>query len=154
MSDLVGNPGDRFSRVAAHILLLLCWSCSFILFTKEVNRSSNYKSPMLFSSLSRRSKVNELEHISGTVTVICMHSIIGAAAHENQQSAYAKTKTQISFAVTAKLISVFVFAARIVQSLFFLNRNFKLLACFCDCDWFVSDGLNPDCWFSHAQAHC
>ena len=33
-----------------------------------------------------------------------------AASWENQQFAYAKTKTQISFAVTAKLISVFVFA--------------------------------------------
>ena len=33
--------------------------------------------------------------------------------------AYAKTKTQISFAVTAKLISAFVFATRIVQSLYF-----------------------------------
>ena len=39
--------------------------------------------------------------------------------------AYAKTKTQISFAVTAKLISAFVFATRIVQSLFFLNPNFQ-----------------------------
>ena len=29
--------------------------------------------------------------------------------------AYAKTKTQISFAVTAKLISAFVFASQIVQ---------------------------------------
>ena len=35
--------------------------------------------------------------------------------------AYAKTKTQISFAVTAKLISAFVFATRIVQSLYFLH---------------------------------
>ena len=38
--------------------------------------------------------------------------------------AYAKTKTQISFAVTAKLISAFVFATRIVQSLYFLNPKF------------------------------
>ena len=35
--------------------------------------------------------------------------------------AHAKTKTQISFAVTAKLISAFVFATRIVQSLYYLN---------------------------------
>ena len=40
--------------------------------------------------------------------------------------AYAKTKTQISFAVTAKLISVFVFATRIVQSLYFLNPKFQV----------------------------
>ena len=36
-----------------------------------------------------------------------------------------KTKTQISFAVTAKLISTFVFATQIVQSLYFLNPNFQ-----------------------------
>ena len=34
-------------------------------------------------------------------------------------------KTQISFAVTAKLISVFVFATRILQSLCFLNSKFQ-----------------------------
>ena len=38
---------------------------------------------------------------------------------------YAKTKMQISFAVTAKLISVFVFATYIVQSLYFLNTKFQ-----------------------------
>ena len=40
-----------------------------------------------------------------------------------------RSKTQISFAVTAKLISAFVFANRIVQFLLY----FKLLALFCDC---------------------
>ena len=39
--------------------------------------------------------------------------------------AYAKTKTQISFAVTAKLVSAFVFATQIVQSLYFLNPKFQ-----------------------------
>ena len=39
--------------------------------------------------------------------------------------AYAKTKTQISFAVTAKLISAFVFATWIVQFLFYLNPKFQ-----------------------------
>ena len=34
-------------------------------------------------------------------------------------------KTQISFAVTAKLISAFVFAIRIVQSLYYLNPKFQ-----------------------------
>ena len=38
---------------------------------------------------------------------------------------YAKTKAQISFAVFAKLISVFVFTTRIVQLLFFLNPRFQ-----------------------------
>ena len=39
--------------------------------------------------------------------------------------AYAKTKTQFSFAVTTKLISAYVFTARIVQFLYFLNTKFK-----------------------------
>ena len=39
--------------------------------------------------------------------------------------AYAKTKAQISFAVTAKLISAFVFTTRIVQFLYFLNPLFQ-----------------------------
>ena len=38
---------------------------------------------------------------------------------------FAKTKTQISFAVTAKLISAFVFAIRIVQSLYYLHPKFQ-----------------------------
>ena len=44
---------------------------------------------------------------------------------ENQIFAYAKTKTQISFAVTAKLISAFVFATWIVQSLFYFYPKFQ-----------------------------
>ena len=39
--------------------------------------------------------------------------------------AYAKIKTQISFAVTAKLISAFVFATQMVQSLYFLKSKFQ-----------------------------
>ena len=50
---------------------------------------------------------------------------IWAASWENRIFAYAKTKAQISFAVTAKLISAFVFATRIVQFLFFLNLKFQ-----------------------------
>ena len=46
------------------------------------------------------------------------------AARENQQSSYAKTKPQISCAVTAQLISAFVFAKRIVQFLLFVNPKF------------------------------
>ena len=48
-----------------------------------------------------------------------------AATWENRIFAYAKTKTQISFAVTAKLISAFVFATRIVHSLYFLKPKFE-----------------------------
>ena len=54
-----------------------------------------------------------------------MKAIIWAATWENRIFAYAKTKTQISFAVTAKLISAFVFATLIGQSLFYLNTKFQ-----------------------------
>ena len=55
--------------------------------------------------------------------------------HEkNQQSAYAKTKAQISFVVTMKLISAFVFAKQIAQSLFSLYPKFQassIFLCLC-----------------------
>ena len=41
-----------------------------------------------------------------------------------QKTAYAKTKVQTSFAVTAKLISAFVCATGIEQFLYFLNPKF------------------------------
>ena len=83
---------------------------------------------------------------------------IRAATWENQQSAYAKTKTQSSFAVTSNLISAFVFATRIVPFFFYLLlyiQYFKRLACSCDCTcWFISDLVgNPNFGFSHATAH-
>ena len=56
--------------------------------------------------------------------------IIDLHVLENQQSAYAKTKTQISFAVTGKLISAFVFATWVVQSFFFLNPKFQASSLF------------------------
>ena len=58
-------------------------------------------------------------------------------------------------AVTAQLISVFVFAIRIVQSLFFLNQKFQasshllwLYSPVC-----VGPGRKPDDRFSHNKAH-
>ena len=68
--------------------------------------------------------------------------------------AYAKTKMQISFAVTAKLISAFVFATRIVQSLFFLNLKFQASSHFL---WLyspvcVGPGRKPEDGFSHNEA--
>ena len=56
---------------------------------------------------------------------------------------------------SAKPISAFVSATRIVQSLYFLNQNFQSLTIFCDCMYSpvcVGPGRNPICWFSHAQA--
>ena len=72
-------------------------------------------------------------------------------------SAYAKSKTQISFAVTAKLISAFVFATRIVQFLFYLNPKFQASSSFLCLYRPVCVGpvRKPHCWFSHeaAQIH-
>ena len=47
--------------------------------------------------------------------------------------AYAKTKAQISYAVIAQLISIFVFSIRIEKFIFYFYSNFKLLAPFYDC---------------------
>ena len=76
---------------------------------------------------------------------------IRAAALENQQSAYAITKAQISCAVTAQLNSAIVFATQIVEPLFFLNPKFQASSL---TSWIVSDFVGtPNCWFSHAKAH-
>ena len=88
-----------------------------------------------------------------TIKELCSQSEfnIWAASWENQRSAYAKTKTQISFAVTAKLIRAFVFATRIVQFLYYLNPKFQASS---HLQWLYSlvcvrPGQNPHCWFSH-----
>ena len=78
-----------------------------------------------------------------------------AAPWENQQSAKAKTKAQISFAVTVKLISAFVFATRIVLFLLCLTPKFQASSCFL---WLyrsvcVGPVRKPHCWFSHEAAH-
>ena len=68
-----------------------------------------------------------------------------------------KTKAQISFsfAVTAKLISAFVFATRIVQFLFYLNPKFQASSSFLCLYRPVCVGpvRKPHCWFSHEVAH-
>ena len=73
---------------------------------------------------------------------------------ENQQSAYAKPKAQISFAVTAKLISAFVFATQIARFLYFLNPKFQA---FSRLLWqhrpvCVRPVWKPHCWFTHDKA--
>ena len=60
---------------------------------------------------------------------------IQAAMWDNRIFAYAKTKTQISFAVTAKLISIFVFPTWIVQYFFYLNPKFQVTSYI---QWFSS----------------
>ena len=74
---------------------------------------------------------------------------------ENLLFAYAKTKAQISCVVIAQLISAFVFATQIVQSLYFLNTNFKSLAIFCVCTARLALDLAgiPEDRFSCEAAH-
>ena len=71
--------------------------------------------------------------------------------------AYAKTKTQISFAVTTKVISAFVFHTWTVQSLYFLNLKFQVST---HPLWFYSPVCaasdlvgNPEYRFSCVAAH-
>ena len=88
-----------------------------------------------------------------------LFSEVWAAAPENQQSAYAKTKAQISFTitmftVTVKLISAFVFATLIVQFLYFQNLKFPVsshLLCLYNLVC-VRPVQKPHCWFSHDAA--
>ena len=59
------------------------------------------------------------------------------------------------FVVTAKLISAFVFATRIVQSLYFLNTKFHASSCLL-CLYrsvCVVPVRKLHCWFSHKVAH-
>ena len=67
---------------------------------------------------------------------------------------YAKTKAQISCTVTTQLISAFVFATWIVQSLYFLNPKFQTSSLFCGCAaWFMSELFgNSEDRFSHDTA--
>ena len=62
-----------------------------------------------------------------------LHMSLVMRKPENRIFAYAKTKTQISFAVTPKLISTFVFATWIVQFLYYLNPKFQASCLFCGC---------------------
>ena len=65
-----------------------------------------------------------------------------------------KQRRMISFAVTAKLISAFVFATRKVQFLFFLNPKVQASSCLLclDCLICVGPVRKPHCWFSHEAA--
>ena len=77
-------------------------------------------------------------------------------SHENLLFACAKTKAQISCAIIVKLISAFVFATWIVQSLYFLNPKFQACSHLLNgcTDQFVSDQVgNHKDGFCHGVAH-
>ena len=69
-------------------------------------------------------------------------------------NAYAKTKAQISCAVTAQLISGLVFAIRMVTFLFFQSPKFQASSLFLRLtDWLMSDLVgNPEDRFSRIAA--
>ena len=72
-----------------------------------------------------------------------------------KQSAYAKPKALISFAVSAKLISALVYAIRKVQFVYFLNPKFpasRQLLCLNSLVC-VEPVRKPHSWFSHETAH-
>ena len=65
----------------------------------------------------------KIKDAHNTEDLFVMGSVKWASKWEKRIFAYAKTKTQISFAVTAKLISAFVFDTGIVQSLDLLAKS-------------------------------
>ena len=66
-----------------------------------------------------------LNNVSVIISSVVTLTLYEPRREKNRLFTYAKTKTQISFAVTAKLISDYAFAAWIVQSLFYLNPKFQ-----------------------------
>ena len=87
-------------------------------------------------------------HLMGKPT-IC----IGENKDADQLRGY--REAQISFAVTAKLISAFVFATWIVQFLFYLYPKFQASSSFLSLYSLICVGpvRKPHCWFSHEAAH-
>ena len=136
----VENPEEQFYRT--RLILFKLWTC------------------VLFA-LWEKNHIFHIYFIQVTVAYTCIKVFTTnilfynwATSWENQCFAYAK-KTQISFAVTAKLISAFVFATWIVQCLYFLNTKFQASS---HLQWLYSLvcvrlGQNPYCWFSHVAAH-
>ena len=97
---------------------------------------------------------NILNHDWGYTIAFDLHLPNTQNANPVNEPPHEKTKAQISYTITAKLISAFVFATRIVQFLFFLNLKFPAfnhLLCLYSS---VSGGpvRKPHCWFSHDTA--
>ena len=74
---------------------------------------------------------------------------------ENKGADQLRSNCEADFAVTAKLISAFVFATRIVQFFFYLNQKFQASSSFL-CLYrsvCVRPDRKPHCLFSHEVAH-
>ena len=82
-----------------------------------------------FLNVSLEHKVMESSytgnHLMQLMFIINIHVVMSYEPRREKTGFLHMRKTQISFAVTAKLISAFVFATRIVQSLYYLNPKFQ-----------------------------
>ena len=86
----------------------LCFDCSHLLkfcFSLGLWLNNNYSAPILVTNKILRD---------------------GSVAMRKPAFAYAKTKAQISFAVSAKLISAFVFATRILSTIPHLLKKLQV----------------------------
>ena len=93
---------------------------------KVVQKSSCQELSALLSCSNKQPPANSSFHITLMGGGLNRFDCMWAATWENRIFAYVKTKMQISFAVTAKLISVFVFGTRIVQSFCLPNPKFQV----------------------------
>ena len=75
--------------------------------------------------------------------------------HEKTNNLHMRKQRRRSASVTAKLISAFVFATRIVQFLFYFNPKIQASSYFLCLYRPVCVGpvRKPHCWFSHEAAH-
>ena len=127
--------------------LIICWVCLILCFHFiGVKNDPELRGviPNSFEHIFQHISRSENQQYLIRASYLEIYQVINEPPHGKTNNLHRrKTKTQISFAVTAKLISAFVFATRIVQFLFYLNiRNFKLLhvGLFCACTGlFVSD---------------
>ena len=173
MSDLVGNPEDRFSHSEAQICLFVFLSSCCADNTMPVSVGENIELSVILKTLNGKKRTRggdklhvriintsfdayapgfAIDHDNGTYTAV-VPALWPGQSVVSMQLAYprelirafyvtkrqvrsefsivlrkpafsnAKIKTKISCAVTAQLISAFVFAIRIVQSIPLLNKS-------------------------------
>ena len=110
---LVGKPKIFFIQVRLPLMLLV------VFLSTGLGKQCRY-----------RSDCTRGENYLESVYVVCSYIVLNEPRFEKKRLfAFVKTKTQISFAVTAKLISAFVFATGIVQLIYFLNLKFQASDC-------------------------
>ena len=94
-------------------------------------------------------------HVSPATEVSLLPSSEPPRRKTNNLHMRKQRRRSASFAVTAKLISAFVFATRIVHFIFFLNPKFPVsshLLCLYS-SVCVRPVRKPHCWFFHEAAH-